>query len=147
MPAFRGPASALAAAALLGACARNPSPATAPRAAPAPAAAPLPAPVPLPDPVADLSGEWQFAVEVGGTSATGTLDLARAGGTYSGTARADDGEVYPMISLNQAGAKIVMMFETPSGAARVECALAGLSELNGTLLMGDAVGTFHARRK
>jgi hypothetical protein len=148
----RGLAAALALAALLGACARNPGPATpGPQAAPAPAqpspaAAPV-APLPPPEPVAELSGEWRFVVGLGGESLTGTLTLARAGAGYGGSAQGDDGEFYPMNSLTQTGRKVVMLFETPSGPARVECTLEGTSELSGALLVGDQTGTFSARRK
>jgi hypothetical protein len=143
-------ASAVAWGALVGACAQNPGPAApdpqaAPAARPAPAAA-TPAPVPAPEPVTDLAGEWDFVATLGGESVGGTLTLTRADTVYRGSAVAHEGEVYPLISLTLTGPKIVMLFETPSGAARVECTLTGFSELKGALLMGDQTGTFSARK-
>jgi hypothetical protein len=144
---------ALVFAALLGACARNPRPTTPspqpapPASQPAPVAVPAPAPAPAPDAAADLSGDWQFAAAVGDRGTTGTLTLTRAGEVYSGSARGDDGELYPMISLTRTGGNVVMLFDTPSGTARVESTLTGGSLMSGTLVVGDATGTFTARRK
>jgi len=148
MPIYPGLTPALAFAAVLGACATNPKPtAPAPQAAPAapqPAAARAPA---QPAPVPDLAGEWDFTSTVGEGTASGVLMLTRSGETYAGTARAHDGGVFPLTSLTFVGGKVVMMFDTPQGAARVESTLTGANAMSGTVVLGETVGTFAARKK
>jgi len=147
-----GLTSALALAALLGACARNPRPATpAPQAAPTarqPATSPAPAAAPAPTaPAPDLAGEWEFTSNIGDGTVSGTLTLTRAGGTYAGSARGHDGGVFPLTSLTFVAGKVVMVFDTPDGAARVESTLTSANEMSGTVVLGETMGTFAARKK
>jgi len=143
-------APVLVASALLGACATNPKPAApAPQpraAAPQPAAAPDPATAPAPA-APDLAGEWEFTSTIGEETVGGTLTLTRSGQSYTGLARAHDGQTFPLRSLTLVGGKVVMTFDTPDGVARVESTLTGVSAMSGTVLVGDAVGTFAARRQ
>ncbi len=149
MHSSRAGACTLILGAVVGACAHNPRPAT-PTPQPAPPAAraaPSPAPAPAPDPAADLSGDWRFSATLSGETVTGDLTLTRTGDTYAGRARTEDGNTYRMTSLTRTGQNVVMVFEVPEGAARVECTLSGGAEMSGALLMGQATGTFTAHRK
>jgi hypothetical protein len=140
--------------ALAPACARSPRPAApAPQAAPGPAPAPAPvptpasAPAPGPEAVPDLSGTWDFEVSISGNQVSGTLRLTRSGDTYGGSALDSEGQEYPLQSLSLNGQKLVMVFATPDGQARVEGALAGAGSMSGTLLLGADTGSFAARRR
>jgi len=155
---------ALSALALLGACARNPRPAApAPEAAatPAPAAAPSPAAAPAtPSPAAapgapaagapaslDLSGDWDFVVDLPGQRLTGVIQLRRSGTSYTGNATPSNAEgSATLTSLTMDGSRVVMIFDTPDGPAQAQAVLADAKTMNGTVTYLGSSGPFTARR-
>jgi hypothetical protein len=168
---------ALAALALLGACARNPQaaapapqaapqsapaaapsgppPAAAPAApspaaapsAPAPAAAPS-APAAVPPATVDLTGDWDFVVEFPGQRMVGVIQLRRSGSSYTGTATPAEAEgSATLTSLAITGTRVVMVFDSPDGQARAEGVLADSRTMNGTVTYLDSTGPFTARKR
>ncbi len=140
--AVRSSVPALAALVLLGACSRNPQPA-----APAPQAAPAAAPAAVQPAAVDLSGDWNFAVELPGQRLLGVISLKRDGTHYSGTATASEGGgSATLTSLTIEGNRVVMVFDTPDGEARAVGILADARTMNGTVEYAGQRGPFTARK-
>jgi hypothetical protein len=140
--------------AIASACGRAAPPVSpSPRAAPAPTAAPAPAPVAVPAPVVpadqpDLAGQWQYTATMGGEVITGTLTLVRSGASYTGSATASTADdLIPMTAMMMNGTKVVMLFETPNGEARLDATVNGGTVLAGDLTMGGQTGTLRAQKR
>ncbi len=138
-------------------CARHPAPAAVtPRAAPAPAHASAPAPAPahasapapVPAEAPDLSGRWQYTATLGSAVIDGTLTLVRSGASYAGGATASIADdPVPMTAMTVTGSRIVMLFDTPNGEARVEGTVSGGTVISGTVAVGDRTGSFKAQKQ
>jgi hypothetical protein len=71
----------------------------------------------------DLSGTWDFSVDMGERVTTGELSLQRAPQGYAGTIMPEGSSALPVRSLTLAGDSITMIVETPEGPVTFEGAL------------------------
>ena len=138
---------ALAALALVAACAHNPPPAApAPQSGPA-AAALAPKPAQAAAAEADLSGDWSFAVDFPGQRMVGLIQLRRSGTGYVGTATPSDVEgSATLTSLTVSGTHVTMVFDSPDGEARCEAVLTDAKTMHGTVTYAGNTGPFTASK-
>jgi hypothetical protein len=115
----------------------------------APAAVPNAVPAPVtPADQPDLAGQWQYTATVGGSVITGTMTLVHSGASYTGSATASTADdVIPMTAMTVNGTKVVMLFETPNGEARLDATISGGTVMTGDLTMGSQTGTLRAQKQ